>query len=186
MTRQSELHARLSGVYITIGNLKGRYVRAADIQNSIELGNAHETTRLAGERANDLIGRFHKLPTERAALESFLDEAETAAEQIEAQLDRIKPPCIRGLALNDPSVTHHCLTEAREIYSAHENKEDALYNATVIGGRCCPVNVTPAWQPPSGPQFYIPGDERNMDDREERGPRRHIPTPAERRAAEYC
>jgi len=69
-------------------------------------------------------------------------EKEIAA--LASAVDSLKIPFVRGLAHDAKSVKYYCVTADKEhghgIFSAHDNKEDARFNASLTGGKCCPVD----------------------------------------------
>ena len=76
-----------------------------------------------------------------ARIERFLNWSKPSFAGIHAELDAYQSPVVKGLAHDDKKVTHYCVTAGKEhghgVFSAHDNKEDARYNAELTGGKCC-------------------------------------------------
>lgn len=151
---------RWSDLQRRIAVLRERVAAAAEIQQSLPLSE----TDLALERFGEFVDSSLAL---REGNELAID-ARVAI--VHMQLDQLELPTIKGLPKDAPNVTHFCVTASKEhghgIFSAHDNKDDALFNAALTGGKTDYVQ-----RREDDPRFVVPGPALRE---------------ARRVAAEYC
>lgn len=124
---------RWAQLQVRIALLRSRAAAAAEIQQSLPLSEWDIQLQHFGDFVETSLGL-------REGNETAIDARIPTVEQ---QLAQLQLPAIKGLPWNGDRVTHHCVTACKEhghgVFSAHENKEDARYNAALTGGKTDPV-----------------------------------------------
>lgn len=136
---------RWSALQRRIALLRQRAAAAAAVQQSLGLSQ--------WDMALDRFGQFIDASLELRDGNEIAIDARILT--VESQLDQLVPPTIKGIARGDQKVTHHCVTACKVhgygIFSAHDNKEDARFNAALTGGKADYVERT------EGQERVLPG-----------------------------
>lgn len=131
-----------------IALLRSRAAAAAEIQQSLPLSEWDLQLQHFGDFVETSLGL-------REGNETAIDARIPTVEQ---QLAHLETPTIKGLPRGDERVTHHCVTACKEhgygILTAHDNKEDARFNAALTGGK---TDYVDRGSREERPEFVVPG-----------------------------
>ncbi|MBX9689565.1 MAG: hypothetical protein K2X27_22840 [Candidatus Obscuribacterales bacterium] len=179
MNNQNQVRQEAAAIRSRIETLVARLQAGQLIRQSLETSTALSTLERIGRAVDDHEARHtseggaYQIPAIfPVAAHSIVDPCGQGTNPsfaaLSAELDAFKLPVVRGLAHDEKSVTHYCVTASKEhghgVFSAHDNKDDARFNAALTGGKCCAVD-------------------RNEDGRIIKP---HALREAERIASEYC
>lgn len=150
------LQDRLNTVTQRASALSQKLEEAAKIRSSFELRVAatelvtiRELADMIRERIRDEHSATILLESEdavtriEAKLES-MQQAKVIKTQAATQCTELALPTVCGLVHQDKAVKYYCITASKAygygIFSAHDNKDDARYNAILTGGSCTYVD----------------------------------------------
>ncbi len=135
---KNTLRSRATALSVRAQALKAAFSQAAEIRQSLELSAASIcASQCAASAAEYLEMIDESSEIGLVPLEAYLGASER-------YLSELNLPTVRGMAHDAKTVTHYCVTadklHGHGVFSAHDNKDDARFNALLTGGKCTAVD----------------------------------------------